>query len=250
MNIRLDIEYDGSKYDGWQKNKNAKTTIQDKLDETLSKYLDQNIKVIGAGRTDKGVHAKGMVANFHVTTEIDPRVLKKDMNHYLPADIYVKDAVQVDDRFHARFGASSKIYTYRLGKTYEGAKHVFERPYTTEQEAPLNVKLMKKACQSFIGKHDFKGFSSDKTKKSTIREIFGIEIVESESEIDFIFEGNGFLYHMIRIMVGTLIEIGEGRRNISSIEKVFKSGIRANAGFLAPAKGLVLTEVKYKGVLE
>ncbi len=248
MNIKLTIEYDGSKYDGWQKNKNAKSTLQERIEETLSKNLKEDIKIIGAGRTDKGVHSKGMIANFHFSGLLNTDTLRKDLNHYLPADIYIREAVEVDERFHARFGAKSKTYVYRLGKSYEGEKQVFERAYIAEQTEPLDLGLMKKASQRFIGKHDFKGFSSDKTKKTTVREIFDIEIIENNLEFQFIYKGSGFLYHMIRIMTGTLIEIGEGRRDMKTINQVLESGVRADAGFLAPAKGLILEEVIYDEV--
>lgn len=245
MNIRLTIQYDGSKYDGWQKNKNAKQTIQEKIDETMTKYLGEPVKVVGAGRTDKGVHAKAMVANVHINKKVDVDVFQKDMNHYLPSDIYILDAAIVDERFHARYQAISKVYVYRWVKTYEEKKNVFEKAFVSELTEKVEVGAIQKAADLFVGKHDFKGFSSDKTKKSTVRELFDVRIHETEDEIIMAFEGSGFLYHMVRIMVGTLVEVGQGKRKPASITKVLENGVRSEAGFLAPAKGLILDAVKY-----
>ena len=246
MNIRMIVAFEGSKYSGWQRNKNASKTIQHKLDEILSKYFEEEIQVIGAGRTDKGVHAKGMVANFHLQTKIkNLQKCKKELNDYLPEDIGILFMEEVADQFHSRLNAVKKTYSYTFYKAYKGVKPVFDRQYMTALNERINIERIKQSAELFKGTHDFAGFSSDKTKKSTVRTIEDIKIIEDESFIRFYFTGNGFLYHMIRILIGTLVEIGSGQRKMESIEKVFNNKTRADAGFLVEANGLVLEEVFY-----
>ncbi len=244
-NYKLNIAYDGTKYSGWQRNKNAPDTIQNKLDTIFTKYFNEKIEIIGAGRTDKGVHAKNMVANFHCSHLIDVSSSKLELNHYLPNDIVLTNIEKAEDRFHSRFNAKSKIYSFTCIKGYEGIKPLFNRNYVVVLDDKVNVDIMKKAANEFIGEYDFKGFSSDRTKKSTVRKVEHIEIIEDETKIVFKLEGNGFLYHMVRIIVGTLIEIGSGAREIKSIKSVIKNGVRSEAGYLVPAQGLALEEVKY-----
>lgn len=245
MNYKLMIEYDGKNYSGWQKNKNADKTIQGKLENLLKTLTNENVQVIGSGRTDKGVHARGQIANVHLDADWDVKELQNQINHYLPADINVCQIQKVDERFHSRHSAQSKVYCYTFHKSYEGTKPVFDRDYVTLLEKPLSMNKVQKGIALLKGQHDFKGFSSDKTKKSTVREIIDIRVEEKGSYIRFYVEGDGFLYNMVRIIIGTLIEIGHGKRDIESIKEVFETGNRALAGYTAPAQGLSLYSVDY-----
>ncbi len=246
MNIRMIVAFEGSKYSGWQRNKNASKTIQHKLDETLSKYFEEEVQVIGAGRTDKGVHAKGMVANFHLQKKTKKlQKCRKELNEYLPEDIAILFMEEAPDQFHSRLNAVKKTYSFTFYKAYKGVKPVFERQYMTALDERLNMDQVRQGIELIKGTHDFAGFSSDKTKKSTTRTIEEIEIVEDDDFLRFYFTGDGFLYHMIRILIGTLVEVGTGQRKVASITDVFEYKKRADAGFLVEANGLVLEKVFY-----
>ncbi|MBN2879979.1 MAG: tRNA pseudouridine(38-40) synthase TruA [Clostridia bacterium] len=245
MNYKLQISYDGTKYKGWQRNKKTGDTIQARIEETLSKYLGVHIEIIGAGRTDAGVHAKMQVANFNVKQKIDCNTLRRDLNRYLPKDIVINDVAIADDRFHSRFNAKSKTYIYTIWKADAKYPPLFERKYVYECEKVFDIKLMKKAAEQFLGKHDFIGFSSDRTKKSTVRSIEKIEIAEDDFTVKLSFTGDGFLYNMVRIIAGTLIEIAAGEMDEKVIDAVFKANNRELAGFTAPSCGLCLETVEY-----
>lgn len=244
MNYRLLIQYDGTRYDGWQRQGNTEKTIQGKLEETLSKLLSEEVELSGAGRTDAGVHALGQVANFHTAQQLNVWGLKKDLNRYLPEDIAVLEVKEVPERFHSRLSADGKIYRYRVA--LETEKNVFERRQIYHLNQPLDVEAMRTASACLVGERDFKGFSSGrKGKKSTVRCLNSICIQEKQGEVVLEFQGNGFLYNMVRILTGTLLEIGMKKRTLESIEKVFQTGDRTQAGFTAPARGLTLVEVFY-----
>lgn len=244
-NYRMDISYDGSRYSGWQKNKNAKDTIQEKINEILTRYFDQKVEVIGAGRTDKGVHAKQMTVNFYLKHKCRSDEALIELNQFLPADIAVNRLVEVPEKFHARFDAKQKTYRYVFYKGYLGFKPVFERGYQSELKAPLDLERIDAGIQKMVGTHDFKGFSSDKTKKSTVRTIYDIQVKDEESHLTLDFIGDGFLYHMVRILVGTLVEIGQGEMNSEEIDTIFKTNKRSKAGHMAEAKGLMLMDIVY-----
>ena len=241
---RLSICYEGTRYKGWQRLKTSEATIQSKIEHVLTGLFEESIEIHGSGRTDAGVHATEQVASFtsHQFIEVDE--LKKRMNQYLPEDIVIMSVSLEAAGFHARFKAKSKLYTYQLW--VGDAPPVFERDFVTLYTgAPLNIDKMRQAALKLMGAHDFKGFSTDKTKKSTVRTIEKIEITESDHCIRFEFWGDGFLYNMVRILVGTLMEIGSEKRNIESLDVIFKEGKRELAGETAPAKGLFLTKVFY-----
>jgi tRNA pseudouridine38-40 synthase len=244
-NYKMIIGYDGAKYQGWQKNKNAKDTIQSKLESTLSEFLSEEIQIIGSGRTDKGVHAQGQVVNFVTNSRQKPTGLQYHLNKVLPEDIIVKEITKEEIDFNCRFAAKSKTYRYTIWKANADTLPLFERKYVYRLEEQVDVDLMLAAATKFIGEHDFKGFSSDKTKKGTIRTVNFIDIIEDEDRIEIVVNANGFLYNMVRIMVGTLIEIGLEQRHDESIDGVFASTIRSEAGYTAPAHGLCLMEVLY-----
>lgn len=245
-NIRLKMEYDGTRYQGWQKlGKNTATnTIQGKLESVLSKMTGEAIQVIGSGRTDAGVHAYGQVANFHTSCGLSCREIKEYLVKYLPSDIGILAADEVSDRFHSRLNAKQKTYQYRIA--VPGTVNVFQRKYLWRFPEILDLRQMNKAAAFCLGTHDFLGFSSvKKTKKSTVRTITSIVIEENERDIRITFTGNGFLYNMVRILTGTLAEIGAGTRDPESILHVLQSKDRKDAGITAPAQGLFLMDVEY-----
>ena len=242
-NYKIKIQYEGARFQGWQRQTSTDNTIQGKIEAILSKMCGVPVEINGAGRTDSGVHAKGQVANFKIETEKSPKEIMDYLNMYLPEDIAVVSVEEADERFHARLNAKGKHYQYRIRTSM--VPDVFSRRYVHVQETALDVEAMRKAAKLLSGKHDFKAFTSNhRTKKSTVRTI-DIKIKETDEEIILDYTGDGFLYHMVRILTGTLIEVGEGKRTPESMEDILVSEERANAGALVPAKGLTLVEVYY-----
>ena len=243
-NYKIVLQYDGSRYDGWQKQGNTGNTIQGKLEGILLKLTGRPVEVHGSGRTDAGVHALAQTANFHADTGMTEDQIRAYFNQYLPEDIAVVEVSEAAPRFHSRLNATGKRYRYRIINSQ--IPDVFWRRYALEEPENLNLDAMREAAELLLGEHDFKAFTSaKKSKKSTIRRIDEIRIEQIEDRIEFVFTGNGFLHHMIRILMGTLLEVGKGIRTPESVTDVLKSGDRAKAGALVPAKGLVLEEVFY-----
>ena len=242
-NLRLDLCYDGTRYRGWQRLPGKDDTIQGKLETTLSRILGEPIEISGSGRTDAGVHAKGQVANFHCESAMSAGEILTELRRYLPEDIGIYSCKDVSPRFHARLNAKEKTYRYRIWNSE--APCVFDRRYVALMPEQLDLEAMAKAAESLCGEHDFSAFCGNaKMKKSTVRYIRSIDIQRYAEEIRIRFTGNGFLHNMVRILVGTLVEVGRGERSPESIPDLF-GGKRAEAGFLAPAKGLCLEEVQY-----
>lgn len=240
----LHVRYDGTRYKGWQRLKQTEMTIQQKIEDTLGKILNTPVEIQGSGRTDAGVHAIHQMASFKSDTNLTTAQIKQALNRFLPEDIAIIDVTHESNDFHARFHAREKTYLYRLWTA--DYPPVFERHFVTVYEGdPLSIKAMQNATEYLVGTHDYKGFSTDKTKKSTVRTVSKIDIIQNGPIMEFKFTGDGFLYNMVRILVGTLIEIGNGSRETTTINTVFETGIRANAGETAPAKGLALLEVVY-----
>ena len=242
-NLRLDICYDGTRYRGWQRLPGKDDTIQGKLETALSRILGEPIEVSGSGRTDAGVHARGQVANFHCESTMAAGEILSQLRRYLPEDIGIYSCRDVSPRFHARLNAKEKTYLFRIWNS--DVPCVFERRYVTVMPEQLDLNAMQNAAEILCGEHDFSAFCGNaKMKKSTVRYIRSIEIHKSGDEIRLQFTGNGFLHNMVRILVGTLVEVGRGERSVDSIPALF-GGRRAEAGFLAPAQGLCLQEVMY-----
>ncbi len=242
-NLRLDICYDGTRYRGWQRLPGRDDTIQGKLETTLSRILEEPIEISGSGRTDAGVHARGQVANFHCESTVPARQILAELRRYLPEDIGIYSCKDVSPRFHARLNAKEKTYQYRIWNSE--APCVFDRRYVSVMPEELDLEAMNRAAEYLLGEHDFSAFCGNaKMKKSTVRFIRTIEILPMGEELRLRFTGNGFLQNMVRILVGTLVEVGRGERSPESIPELFGSK-RAQAGFLAPAKGLCLEEVMY-----
>ncbi|MBQ8910327.1 MAG: tRNA pseudouridine(38-40) synthase TruA [Oscillospiraceae bacterium] len=242
-NLRLDLCYDGTKYKGWQRLTNHDNTIQSKLETVLSRILNEPVEVVGSGRTDAGTHAKHQVANFHCQSQMPCQQILDLLRRYLPEDIGIYSCRNVSERFHARLNAKTKTYAYRLWNSPQPC--VFERKYVYIDTQELDVEKMRQAAEYLVGTHDFSAFCANKNmKKSTVRHIQSFDITELNGEIRFTVTGNGFLHHMVRIMVGTLLEVGKAERDKDSIESLFGQE-RAQAGALVPACGLCLMEVTY-----
>lgn len=242
-NLRLDLCYDGSRYRGWQRLTGAENTVQGKLETALSRIMNEPVEVIGSGRTDAGAHARHQVANFHCKSDMPSAKILAQLRRYLPEDMGIYSCEAVSPRFHARYHAVRKTYCYRIWNS--DMPCVFDRRYVYILPDKLNVDKMRRGAAEFLGEHDFSAFCSDKKmKKSTLRRIESLLIQEVGEEIQITVTGDGFLYNMVRIMVGTLIEVGLGKREAESISTLFGAD-RALAGYLVPAQGLCLMEVEY-----
>lgn len=244
-NYKITIQYDGTRYRGWQSQNSTEETIQGKLADVLSRMAGEEVAVIGSGRTDAGVHARGQVANFYLSRKRDTAELQDYLNRYLPEDIAVVHTEEADERFHSRYQAKSKTYLYRVHTG--NVPDVFERRYVYDYQTPLDVGRMSKAAELLSGTHDFRSFCGNKKmKKSTVRTIYEIQIEETEQEIKIYYTGDGFLQNMVRILTGTLIEIGDGRRAPEEMLNILAAKDRKQAGYTAPACGLTLLEVRYE----
>lgn len=243
-NIRLLIQYEGTRYQGWQKQVSTENTIQGKLESLLSKMCGEAIEVHASGRTDAGVHAKGQVANFHTSCSMSLQEMQAYMNRYLPEDVAVVQVAEAAPRFHSRLNAIGKKYCYLIVNSE--IPNVFLRKYAWQYPEQLDVQAMKQAAEYLLGEHDFRAFTSlKKTKKSTVRIIHEISIEQRQGVLVLTFRGNGFLHHMVRILVGTLVEVGCGKRSPESVLPILQGGNRADSGMMVPAKGLTLLEVYY-----
>lgn len=245
-NYKMTIAYDGTRYQGWQRQSATELTIQGILEKAISSQIGYSVEIDGSGRTDGGVHACGQVANVKLAGKVDELEFRTTLNAKLPEDIRVRSIELVKNSFHSRYSAKAKKYEYTVDQNEKPC--VFTRKYCYHVAAPLNVKAMKKAAEFLTGTHDFGGFTDKKDEKSTVRTIYGIEIkgIDSKGQIKLIFHGDGFMYHMVRILTGTLLEVGKGEKKPEEVRKILKSGDRGDAGFLAPANGLCLKEVIYQ----
>ena len=242
-NLRLDICYDGTRYRGWQRLGDSDNTIQGKLEVALSRILGETVEVSCSGRTDAGAHARGQVVSFRCESTMPCDEILSQLRRYLPEDIGIYSCREVHDRFHARLNAKTKTYCYRIWNT--DAPCVFERRFVYCLPDRLDVAKMEAAARCFMGEHDFSAFCANKKmKKSTVRRIDALRIDRVGEELRVTVTGNGFLYNMVRILVGTLIEVGRGEREADTIPALFGAR-REEAGYLVPASGLCLMEVTY-----
>lgn len=244
-NIKLLVEYDGTNYSGWQKQPSSNIrTIQGTVEKCLNKITGEKVEVIGCSRTDAGVHAKGFVANFNIDSKIPGDKFKYVINRLLPEDIIIKDSQEVDVNFHARYSCIGKRYIYNiLNKEWPSP---IVRNYTYHFRNKLDVESMNKAAQYLIGKHDFTSFkSSGSSVKTSVRTIVDAKLYSVEDLVVFSILGDGFLYNMVRIIVGTLIEVGIGKKKPEDIITILEAKDRRKAGVAAPARGLCLDKVFY-----
>lgn len=246
-NYKMVISYDGTRYSGWQNQGNTTETIQAKLEAVLSRLVGEKVDVIGAGRTDAGVHALGMVANFHLSSDISDEDIHSYINKYLPDDICVTQLKEASERFHSRYNAVGKTYKYTCYvSSQDNSKPVFDRHFVYVIHNMPDVSKMRRAAARLIGEHDFKSFcGNSRFSKSSVRTIDDIKITVSGNYITFIYHADGFLQNMVRILTGTLLEVGFDKRSEDSIEEIFTALDRKAAGYMAPAKGLCLVKVDY-----
>ncbi|MFP4661199.1 MAG: tRNA pseudouridine(38-40) synthase TruA [Halanaerobiales bacterium] len=244
QNIKLTLEYDGTNYSGWQIQKNTPHTIQQRLQEALSRINKKPVKVQGASRTDAGVHAIGQTANCILEVDIPAERIPAALNRLLPSDIICRQAEYVSMNFHARYDNQGKKYRYRI--LNQKLPSVFLRNYVYHYIYDIDLDLLKEASQFFVGTHDYTSFqASGCAAKNPVKTIQDIKIINKNPEIWFEIKGDGFLYNMVRIIIGTLIELSMGKISLSDIEKILQARDRDMAGFTAPAEGLILLEVYY-----
>ncbi|MBE5934586.1 MAG: tRNA pseudouridine(38-40) synthase TruA [Lachnospiraceae bacterium] len=242
--IMLIVSYNGANYCGWQKQNNA-ISIEEVINTKLKELLKEDICVIGASRTDAGVHAKGNVAVFDTETTIPPEKIAYALNARLPQDIRIQESREVRADFHPRYDKNNKKYSYRILNTKINVPIYNE--YTMHASNYLDIELMKNAAQYIVGEHDFKSFCAANTGvKTTVREVYSLEITKNNNDIITIeITGNGFLYNMVRIIVGTLIQVGTGKIKPEYVAEIIAAKDRSKAGPTAKAKGLTLEEIYY-----
>jgi tRNA pseudouridine38-40 synthase len=244
-NIKLTIQYDGTDYFGWQRQKNTRLTISEIIEERLKKILRRKIKLIAAGRTDTGVHARDQVANFTTSSSMAAARLRHSLNALLPEDIRILTVQDVAPDFNSRYSAKSKTYRYTILNT--PVPDVFLRRYVYHFPlSRLDESAMRRASKLLIGSHDFASFKrTDKKKRSTVRDLKSIRVIRQGGFIRIEVTAKSFLYHMVRNIAGTLIEIGKGKLAPGSLKNILLAKDRKSAGPTAPARGLCLVKVKY-----
>lgn len=244
VNYKMTIQYDGTRFYGWEHQPNTDMTIQGKLEAVLAAMTGGPVEVIGAGRTDAGVHARGMAANARFETQLSVTQIRDYMNRYLPEDICILEVRIASEGFHSRYKAKGKTYRYTcyVGET----KPVFDRKYVHVLEAPPDLEAMRRAAACLTGTHDFASFCGNpRMKKSTVRMVDRIDIERKGDYLTLEYHGSGFLQYMVRILTGTLLEVGAGKRTPESIPELIEAKNRSLAGPTAPAKGLCLLKVDY-----
>ncbi len=243
QNYKITLMYNGAMYGGWQIQKNAKT-IQGEVQKAFSTILRQPVELIGASRTDAGVHALNYTANAHFETDYDERRILSGVNALLPDSIKVKSIEKCDEDFHARYSAKSKTYVYKIDTSQYG--DVFKKPYVWRFKYPLDFDAMQKATQFFVGKHDFSAFMSKGGQAKTFeREIFECSLTREGETLVMKIRGDGFLYNMVRIIAGTLVSVGRGYIELEDVPDIILSKSRKRAGITAPPEGLMLYDIEY-----
>ncbi|WP_224984940.1 tRNA pseudouridine(38-40) synthase TruA [Geomonas agri] len=242
-NIKLIIEYDGTAYAGWQVQPNG-LTIQEVMEKALAKMLGEHTTLHASGRTDAGVHARGMVACFKTERTMPLRAFREGLNSLLPNDIAVRDAVEVPLDFHPRFNAQAKHYRYTM--LLDDLRSPLVRHTAWRVKGKLNIEAMREACKLFAGEHDFAAFrGANCAAKTTVRRIYSMELVQEGRLLHLDINGSGFLKNMVRIITGTLIDVGQGRLSAADVARLLKGGDRQNAGMTVPPQGLCLMQVFY-----
>lgn len=243
-NIKLIIEYDGKNFAGWQSQPD-KISVQSEIEKAIKEVTGENVDLTASGRTDAGVHALGQVANFHTESKIDVNKIPYALNAKLPKSIVIKSAEEVDERFHSRYLCKGKTYRYIINNNEFPSALERYREFHIAQK--LDVEKMKKALKYFEGTHDFKGFKSSggSEKKTTVRTLTKLELKEKDGIIKIELSGDGFLYNMVRIIVGTIVDVGLGKIKLEDLEVIINSKDRTKAGRTLPPHGLYLVEVRY-----
>lgn len=241
---KLTISYDGTRYQGWQRQPGTRSTIQDMIEEAIRKLTGYEVKIQGSGRTDAGVHAYGQVASLRLSGKVEEREFLRKLNADLPEDIRIRSMELVPNTFHGRRSAKGKCYEYHVDLREK--PYVFTRKYTCHYPEELDIAEMERAAEFLLGRHDFSSFTDRKDEKGCTRRIDEIRIEKRGESLCMSFRGNGFMYHMVRILSGTLLEVGSGEKRALDIPEILKAKSRPCAGFLAPAQGLFLKEVYYQ----
>ena len=241
---KLTISYDGTRYQGWQRQPGAENTIQNVIEDAICKLTGYEVKIQGSGRTDAGVHARGQVASLRLSGKVEEREFLRKLNAGLPEDIRIRSMELVPNTFHGRRSAKGKCYEYHVDLREK--QQVFSRRYTCHYPEELDIEEMERASGYLLGRHDFSSFTDRKDEKGCTRRIDEIQIEKRGDSLCMSFRGNGFMYHMVRILSGTLLEVGSGKKSARDIPEILKAKSRACAGFLAPAQGLFLKEVYYQ----
>ncbi len=242
-NYKMTIAYDGSRYKGWQRQNLTNLTIQAILERTVEQVVGYPVEIDGSGRTDAGVHANGQVANMKVAGLLDENFVE-ELNCLLPEDICVKEMELVPGNFHSRYSAKAKKYKYCIDMRKKPC--VFTRRYTYHFTKELNLEAMEQAAEYLKGTHDFTAFTDNKDEKSKVRTIYEIKIAQNGTRLELGFYGTGFLYHMVRILTGTLLEVGCGEKSLENVKRALEQKEQEMAGFLVPARGLFLEKVYYE----
>lgn len=243
-NFRMTLSYDGTRYNGWQRQGNTPDTIQGRLEAALSDLLAQPVEVAGSGRTDAGVHARMQTASFRAKTDLSAPELLRQLRARLPGDIGVLTLEEAAPRFHARLSCRGKTYVYRIWNSE--TPNVFERRYVCALPQPLDTAAMQRAAAPLCGTHDYTSFCANRRmKKSAVRTVDAITVERRGEEVRLTFSGDGFLYHMVRILTGTLLEVGLGQRDADTMPAILAAHDRSAAGPTAPARGLILWETRY-----
>lgn len=242
-NVKLTIAYDGTNYSGWQFQINART-VQEEIQKALKIIMKKDIKINGSGRTDAGVHALEQVANFKADFTIPVDRIPVAMNGLLPPDIAIKKAEDVDMNFHARYSSKGKRYIYKIYNAK--VRNPLYRNYSYFVNREIDINKIKEASKYFLGEHDFKAFMTKGSSiKTTVRTIYSINVYKRDDFIVIDYKGNGFLYNMVRIITGTLLDVNFGKINMEDLEDIIRLKDRNKAGHTAPAEGLYLAEVYY-----
>ena len=242
-NIKIVIEYDGKKFGGWQKQPN-KLNIQGEIEKAIEEITGETVELDASGRTDAGVHSLGQTANFKTNSKIELSKIAVAINSKLKQSIRIIKAEEVDEKFHARYSCKGKKYRYVINNSKYGSAIYRDLEY--HMPIKLNVEDMKKAIKYFEGEHDFKGFKASGTSsKSSVRTIYTAEVLEDGERIIIELEGNGFLYNMVRIISGTILDVGLGKIRPEEIPEIINSKDRTRAGKTLPPQGLYLVEVYY-----
>ena len=243
MRIKITVEYDGTEYCGWQVQPNG-VTVQQRLNEAVEALTDEKTSVVGSGRTDSGVHAAGQVAHFDTNSTIPPQRFAAALNSVLPADIRVLSSCEAGESFHARFCAKKKTYSYKM-YIAETVRPLWDR-YACLLAYPVDVAAMRSAAKLFVGEHDFRSFmTSGSSVQDTVRTVYSASVTTDGDFITFTVCGNGFLYNMVRIMAGTLVEVGAGRMSEADVVSALENGQRTLSGKTMPPHGLTLVSVEY-----
>ena len=243
-NYKLTMQYDGGDFKGWQRLGDSENTIQGKIEKVISEMVGRPVEIIGSSRTDAGVHALGQVANFKTVENLTICKIKEYLNHYLPRSISIREVALVSDRFHARYNAKDKTYLYKIWNEEHG--NPFMRKYSMHIKKKLDLDKIRHAAGCFIGEHDFAVYSNAKSnKKDSVRKIYALELEEVAGFIQLRVCGDGFLYNMVRKMIGTLIEVGLGEKEAEAIPAVLQAKERILTGGMADACGLYLEKINY-----